>query len=212
MLFRSRDGLFRESAETAFAARAMTTALQDFVEIIVAWMHSQYDFDPELAEFGFGGKDDLLPAWELDLSDGRKLALQGRIDRVDIWRNSANGDLLADGSGSTNHVSANGTSTLALTGDISVVKQNITDLVSAFNFVNSTLDTISDPKSSDATIGGTLPNNSLVRQVRQQVLQMVTENSSTPGTNIKALRDLGIAIQRDGTLKIEDPTKLDDAL
>jgi len=109
-------------------------------------------------------------------------------------------------------VSTNGTSTLALTRDTSVVKQNITDLVSAFNFVNSTLDTISDPKSSDTTIGATLPNNSLVRQVRQQVLKMVTENSSTPGTNIKALRDLGIAIQRDGTLKIEDPTKLDDAL
>ena len=81
-----RDGLFLDSAETAFAARAMTTALQDFVEIIIGWMHSQYDFDPVAAEIGFGGKDDAAPAWEIDLSHGRKLALQGRIDRVDIWR------------------------------------------------------------------------------------------------------------------------------
>lgn len=90
-----RDGLFLDSAETAFAARAMTAALQDFVEVIVGWMRSQYEFDPALAEFGFGGKDDSLPAWELELSGGRKLALQGRIDRVDIWRDPANDALLA---------------------------------------------------------------------------------------------------------------------
>lgn len=81
-----RDGLFLDSVETAFAARAMTTALQDFVEVVIGWMHSQYDFDPVAAEIGFGGKDDAAPAWEIDLGAGRKLALQGRIDRVDIWR------------------------------------------------------------------------------------------------------------------------------
>ncbi len=81
-----RDGLFRDSAETLFAARAMTTALQDFVEVIVGWMREQYEFDPVAAELGFGGKDDPAPPWEIDLGDGRKLALQGRIDRVDLWR------------------------------------------------------------------------------------------------------------------------------
>ena len=81
-----RDGLFHDSAETIFAARAMTAALQDFIEVIVGWMHSQYDFDPVAAELGFGGKDDAAPAWEMDLGAGRTLALQGRIDRVDVWR------------------------------------------------------------------------------------------------------------------------------
>jgi ATP-dependent helicase/nuclease subunit B len=81
-----RDGLFRDSAETLFAARAMTSALQDFVEVIVGWMREQYEFDPAAAELGFGGKDDPAPAWEMDLGEGRKLALQGRIDRVDLWR------------------------------------------------------------------------------------------------------------------------------
>jgi ATP-dependent helicase/nuclease subunit B len=92
-----RDGLFRDSAETAFAARAMTAALQDFVEVIVGWMHSQYEFDPAAAELGFGGRDDATPAWALDLGGGRTLALQGRIDRVDLWRSSraATGEALA---------------------------------------------------------------------------------------------------------------------
>jgi len=81
-----RDGLFRDSAETIFAARSLTVALQDFVEVIVGWMRGQYEFDPAAAELGFGGKDDRVPAWEIDLGGGRKLALQGRIDRVDLWR------------------------------------------------------------------------------------------------------------------------------
>ena len=81
-----RDGLLRDSAESIFAARAMAASLQDFVEVIVSWMHSQYDFDPVAAELGFGSKDSGVPPWEIDLGDGHKLALQGRIDRVDLWR------------------------------------------------------------------------------------------------------------------------------
>jgi ATP-dependent helicase/nuclease subunit B len=90
-----RDGIFRESAATAFAARAMGAALQDFVEIIVGWMRSQYEFDPAAAELGFGGANDSLPVWEIKLSGGKKLALNGRIDRVDFWRDPDSDKLLA---------------------------------------------------------------------------------------------------------------------
>ena len=85
-----RDGLFRESAQTLFAARAMTEALQDFVEVLVAWQRNQCDFDPALAEADFDTKPGArLPAWELPLDPefpGLRLALHGRIDRVDLWR------------------------------------------------------------------------------------------------------------------------------
>ena len=81
-----RDGLFRDSAETIFAARTLTESLKDFVAVIVAWMHTQYEFDPAEAELGFGGKADRASAWEIDFPGGHKLALQGRIDRVDLWR------------------------------------------------------------------------------------------------------------------------------
>ena len=90
-----RDGLFRDSAETLFAARSLAAALQDFVEVIVGWMRGQYEFDPVAAELGFGGKDDVAPAWEIDLRDGHRLALQGRIDRVDMWREAGSGVALA---------------------------------------------------------------------------------------------------------------------
>ncbi|HEY5043206.1 MAG TPA: PD-(D/E)XK nuclease family protein [Verrucomicrobiae bacterium] len=90
-----RDGLLRDSAETVFAARSLTAALQDFVEVIVGWMRSQYEFDPAAAELGFGGGKDAAPAWEIELGGGRRLALQGRIDRVDLWREPGGNSALA---------------------------------------------------------------------------------------------------------------------
>jgi ATP-dependent helicase/nuclease subunit B len=78
-----RDGLLRSDAQTDFAARSMTESLQDFVETIVGWM-AQYEFDPHIVELGFGTKEKILPAWEIDLGENHKLAFRGIIDRVDI--------------------------------------------------------------------------------------------------------------------------------
>jgi ATP-dependent helicase/nuclease subunit B len=88
-------GLLRDSAETTFTARSLAAALQDFVEVMVGWLHTQNDFDPAAAEIGFGGQADRTPAWEIELGGGRKLALQGRIDRVDLWRDPARDTALA---------------------------------------------------------------------------------------------------------------------
>ena len=91
-----RDGLFRDSAETIFAARALAESLQDFVAVIVAWLREQNDFDPAAAELAFDNKPDVtVPAWEINLVGGHQLALHGRIDRVDLWRDPASGDALA---------------------------------------------------------------------------------------------------------------------
>jgi ATP-dependent helicase/nuclease subunit B len=90
-----RDGLLHDSPQTRFAAQTMAAALQDFVETIVIWMHRQYEFDPAAAELDFGSAQARIPAWELDLGAGHKLALQGRIDRVDLWRSAQNDQALA---------------------------------------------------------------------------------------------------------------------
>ena len=94
-----RDGLFRESAKTLFAARTMTGALQDFVEVVVGWLRRQYGFDPTLAEAAFDFKPgSRLPAWDVPLGvdlPGLKLSLHGRIDRVDVWREPGSDTALA---------------------------------------------------------------------------------------------------------------------
>jgi ATP-dependent helicase/nuclease subunit B len=80
------EGLMRDTAQTRFEARAMTELLQDFVGVIVTWMRGQYGFDPAAAELDFGGGNSGAPAWEMDLGGGHRLALRGRIDRIDLCR------------------------------------------------------------------------------------------------------------------------------
>jgi len=79
-----REGLLRTDDESRFTARALTAALQDFVETLVTWMRGQFAFDPVKAETGFGMDDSGPPAWRISLSQGQTLALCGRVDRIDL--------------------------------------------------------------------------------------------------------------------------------
>lgn len=81
-----RDGLLRTDDQGRFTARVLGGLLQDFVETVVTWMHGQYEFDPAAAELEFGSGAGAAPAWELDLGDNHKLVLRGRIDRLDLCR------------------------------------------------------------------------------------------------------------------------------
>ena len=84
-----RDGLLRADDQGRFTARVLAESLQDFVETLVTWMRGQYEFDPAMAEleFGFGAAG--APAWEMALGGGHKLVLRGRIDRIDLYRETA---------------------------------------------------------------------------------------------------------------------------
>jgi ATP-dependent helicase/nuclease subunit B len=84
-----RDGLLSTDEQNQFTARVLAESLQDFVETLVTWMRGQYEFDPAVAELEFGIGADGAPAWEIDLGAGHRLALRGRIDRIDLCRETA---------------------------------------------------------------------------------------------------------------------------
>ena len=81
-----RDGLLRAGEQSRFTARVLAESLQDFVETLVTWMRGQYEFDPAVAELEFGFGAGGAPAWKIDLGAGHRLALRGRIDRIDLCR------------------------------------------------------------------------------------------------------------------------------
>ena len=81
-----RDGLLHTGEQSRFTARVLAESLQDFVETLVTWMRGQYEFDPAVAELEFGFGAGGAPAWEIDLGEGHRLALRGRIDRIDLCR------------------------------------------------------------------------------------------------------------------------------
>jgi ATP-dependent helicase/nuclease subunit B len=79
-----RAGLLEVDHRSRFTMRYLTRALQNFVATIVGWMQF-YQFNPRAVELSFGLDEGGLPAWELDLGEGRRLAFRGKIDRVDLW-------------------------------------------------------------------------------------------------------------------------------
>ncbi len=88
-----RDGLLQASEQSRFMARSLVESLQDFVETLVGWMQHQYQFDPAHVELPFG-EDEGSPAWVIDLGDSHRMALHGRIDRVDFCPEPGTGSAL----------------------------------------------------------------------------------------------------------------------
>jgi flagellar hook-associated protein 2 len=100
---------------------------------------------------------------------------------------------------------------LSLTRDTAAIKTKINDLVLAYNDVNNILNEVSNPKSTLETYGATLIGDSVVRQVRTQLREMMLGTSSSPGTNVGALWQMGLSVDRSGVMSV-DSTKLDAAL
>ncbi|MGZ8898997.1 MAG: PD-(D/E)XK nuclease family protein, partial [Limisphaerales bacterium] len=78
------DGLLAKTVQNRFTAENYKAGLQELISILVDWCATN-SFDPEEVEFGFGGRSD-LPAWRLELGNGRTVLLYGRVDRVDLHR------------------------------------------------------------------------------------------------------------------------------
>ena len=98
-----------------------------------------------------------------------------------------------------------------LTRDPSAIKTKFDALVTAYNDANTMFGVVTDPKSTVDTYGATLVGDSTVRAVRQQMRSLFAGDSSTPGTNISALWQMGVKINEKGVMSL-DATKLDSAL
>ena len=104
-----------------------------------------------------------------------------------------------------------GAARVDLSRDTQTAKDNIKALVSAYNDFDQSLKILQDRKSEVETLGGSLAGDSLVRNVRNQVRDLIISNASTPGTSLSAARDVGLSFDRNGRLTL-DETKLDRAL
>jgi len=105
----------------------------------------------------------------------------------------------------------NGAANLDFSRDTSSVKTKIQALVTAFNDANSMLTVVSDPKSTVAEYGASLVGNNIVSTVRSQMRAMITTDSTSPSGGLAAFRDLGLSINRSGTLEL-NAAKLDSAM
>lgn len=104
-----------------------------------------------------------------------------------------------------------GAARIDLNRDTAGIKDNIKGLVTAYNDFEETLKILGDRDSKVEEFGGSLAGESLLQSIRSQVRTMITDTSSTPGTQIKAARNVGLSIDRNGRLNL-DASKLETAL
>ena len=84
---------------------------------------------------------------------------------------------------------------------------NLVEMVNAFNLVMDEVTAI------DGTDGkpGALKSDSAIEAIEDKIKSIFASDSSTPGTDISSLSDMGVSVQRDGTYEV-DSTALANAL
>ena len=100
---------------------------------------------------------------------------------------------------------------LELSRETGTIKDNLKALVTAYNEFSDNLKVLGDRKSEVETFGGALAGDSLLQSVSSQVRRLISDPSSAPGSTIQAARNVGLSIDRNGVLQL-DESKLDKAL
>jgi flagellar hook-associated protein 2 len=136
---------------------------------------------------------------------------QLKVDGVTYTRTSNNINDVVAGVTFTLKATTSTAASLDLTRDTTAIKDKINTLVTSYNDAVSMLNVVSDPKSTVDTYGATLVGDSTVRMVKQQLRAMFVNQSSTPGTSVGAMWQMGLSIDSAGVLSA-DATKLDTAL
>jgi len=134
-----------------------------------------------------------------------------KVNGLTVTRSSNTVNDVIDGVTLDLFANTTGAARLDLNRDTAGIKDNIKGLVTAYNDFEETLKILGDRSSEVEDFGGALAGESLLQSVRNQVRALVTNTSNTPGTNIRAARDVGLSLDRFGKLNL-DEAKLDAAL
>ena len=134
-----------------------------------------------------------------------------KVNGLTVTRSSNTVNDVIDGVTLDLFTSTTGAARLDLNRDTAGIKDNIKGLVTAYNDFEETLKILGDRSSEVEDFGGALAGESMLQSVRNQVRTLITNTSNTPGTNIRAARDVGLSLDRFGKLNL-DEAKLDAAL
>ncbi|PIT74812.1 flagellar filament capping protein FliD [Limnohabitans sp. G3-2] len=134
-----------------------------------------------------------------------------KINGLTVSRSSNTVTDVIDGVTLDLYANTTGSARVDLNRDTASIKDNVKGLVTAYNDFEETLKILGDRDSEVEEFGGALAGESLLQSVRAQVRAMITDTSSTAGTTIQAARNVGLSMDRNGQLTL-DESKLDTAL
>ena len=100
---------------------------------------------------------------------------------------------------------------ITVTRDTSGVKTEIQNLAQVYNEAQTIFNSLRSGSDAEDELVGALSTDSIFRSVQSSFRNTFSSISSTPSGDINYWADLGVSVQRDGTLKI-DEDRLDSAL
>jgi flagellar hook-associated protein 2 len=131
---------------------------------------------------------------------------QLNVNGIDFTRSSNVIDDVLTGVSLTLNTATDGTANLNISQDNNEARANIVDFVSIYNEAQRQLKEL-----TNSSIGGELAGDSIFRSLTSTLRTTILSTSSSAGTNIASLSDMGISVSRSGELEVND-TKLDNAL
>ena len=99
---------------------------------------------------------------------------------------------------------------LSVGRDITMAQTKIINLVEMVNAFNLVMDEVTAIDGTDGKPGA-LKSDSAIEAIEDKIKSIFASDSSTPGTDISSLSDMGVSVQRDGTYEV-DSTALANAL
>ena len=112
-----------------------------------------------------------------------------------------------------NVTQANAPAVITLSRDTAALKEKVAALVKSYNDAMSDFAILSGPKNKDDpedVYSGSLANDSTIRLVKTQLRGLFLEDSRSPGKSYRALRDLGVSVDKTGVLQF-DQSKFSEA-
>ena len=131
---------------------------------------------------------------------------QLNVNGIDFTRSSNVIDDVLTGVSLTLNTATDGTANLNISQDNNEARANIVDFVTIYNEAQRQLKEL-----TNASLGGELAGDSIFRSLTSTLRTTILSTSSSAGTNIASLSDMGISVSRSGELEVND-TKLDNAL
>jgi flagellar capping protein FliD len=100
-----------------------------------------------------------------------------------------------------------GPANINISNDSSGVKDKLTALVKSYNDLLSDITVLTGPVNTKDTTdiySGSLQRDPNVSKIKISLRSLFVADSSSPGTNMKALRDIGVSLEKDGTLSLDE--------
>ena len=123
------------------------------------------------------------------------------VDGISFSRASNTISDVITGSTIALHAATSGAASIGISNDTTATKDKIKDFVDAANKAISAFDNLLDRSE-----GGELAGNIIVRQIGREIQNFLTSTSSTPGSTVTRLSDIGISVTRQGTFSIDETT------